>query len=117
MADFANISDASRDQRFIGVAQRLMHDLGLSADQARGVAIVMRALEEPLRQIAYNAGDEPSVVLDRLQDAGNVGSILRSAAASTSAAVGAGERAFHSLRQAKRKQPKGSTPPALPLTG
>ena len=37
-----------------------------NTDQARGVAIVMRALEEPLRQIANNAGDEPSVVLDRV---------------------------------------------------
>ncbi|MBZ0249928.1 MAG: chaperonin GroEL [Burkholderiales bacterium] len=35
-------------------------------DQQRGVAIVLRALEEPLRQIVENAGEEPSVVLDRV---------------------------------------------------
>jgi chaperonin GroEL len=37
-----------------------------NADQERGVAIVLRALEEPLRQIVENAGEEPSVVLDRV---------------------------------------------------
>jgi len=37
-----------------------------NTDQARGVAIVLKALEEPLRQIASNAGEEPSVVLDRV---------------------------------------------------
>jgi chaperonin GroEL len=43
-------------------------------DQQCGVAIVLRALEEPLRQIVENAGDEPSVVLDRvLAGGGNFG--------------------------------------------
>ena len=45
-----------------------------NSDQQSGVAIVMRALEEPLRQIVENAGDEPSVVLDRvLAGGGNFG--------------------------------------------
>jgi chaperonin GroEL len=45
-----------------------------NADQQSGVAIVLRALEEPLRQIVENAGDEPSVVLDRvLGGGGNFG--------------------------------------------
>jgi chaperonin GroEL len=35
-------------------------------DQKCGIAIVLRALEEPLRQIVANSGDEPSVVLDRV---------------------------------------------------
>jgi chaperonin GroEL len=35
-------------------------------DQAAGVSIVMRAIEEPLRQIVTNAGRDPSVVLDRV---------------------------------------------------
>ena len=35
-------------------------------DQAAGVSIVMRAIEEPLRQIVTNAGQDPSVVLDRV---------------------------------------------------
>jgi chaperonin GroEL len=39
---------------------------GENADQDSGVRIVFRALEEPLRQIVANAGEEPSVVLDRV---------------------------------------------------
>ncbi len=36
-------------------------------DEATGVNIVLRALEEPVRQIAFNAGLEGSVVVDRLK--------------------------------------------------
>ncbi|MFO7248602.1 MAG: TCP-1/cpn60 chaperonin family protein, partial [Bacillota bacterium] len=36
-------------------------------DEATGVAIVKRALEEPLRQIATNAGFEGSVVVERVK--------------------------------------------------
>ena len=32
-----------------------------------GVNILRRALEEPVRQIAYNAGEEPSVVVDKIK--------------------------------------------------
>lgn len=39
--------------------------LELSGDEAVGVAILRRALEEPLRQIAYNAGLEGAVVVER----------------------------------------------------
>jgi chaperonin GroEL len=39
---------------------------GTNEDQAAGIKIVMRALEEPLRQIVANAGDEPSVVLNKV---------------------------------------------------
>jgi len=39
---------------------------GANPDQDAGVRIVMRALEEPLRQIVANAGEEPSVVLARV---------------------------------------------------
>ncbi|MCV2368688.1 chaperonin GroEL [Roseateles oligotrophus] len=38
-------------------------------DQDSGIKIVQRALEEPLRQIVLNAADEPSIVLDRLDQA------------------------------------------------
>ena len=41
--------------------------LGLSSDQATGVAIVRRALEEPVRQIAQNAGYEGSVIVDQVR--------------------------------------------------
>ncbi|MGX7106413.1 chaperonin GroEL [Hutsoniella sourekii] len=36
-------------------------------DEATGVKIVVRALEEPVRQIAANAGKEPSVIVDKLR--------------------------------------------------
>ncbi|MFN7087668.1 MAG: chaperonin GroEL [Burkholderiales bacterium] len=39
---------------------------GSNPDQDAGIGIVLRALEEPLRQIVANAGEEPSVVLDRV---------------------------------------------------
>ncbi|MBC8064154.1 MAG: chaperonin GroEL, partial [Chlorobia bacterium] len=42
---------------------------GLSADEATGVAIVKRALEEPLRTIAANAGLEGSVIVDKIRNA------------------------------------------------
>jgi chaperonin GroEL len=43
-------------------------------DQEAGVKIVMRALEEPLRTIVSNAGEEPSVVLNKvLENKGNYG--------------------------------------------
>ncbi|KVO97461.1 molecular chaperone GroEL [Burkholderia ubonensis] len=47
---------------------------GANTDQDAGIRIVLRALEEPLRQIASNAGEEPSVVLNRvLEQPGNFG--------------------------------------------
>jgi chaperonin GroEL len=39
---------------------------GDNHDQDAGIKIVMRALEEPLRQIVENTGDEPSVVLNKV---------------------------------------------------
>ncbi|WP_016835323.1 chaperonin GroEL [Herbaspirillum lusitanum] len=39
---------------------------GANADQNAGVQIVLRALEAPLRVIASNAGDEPSVVVAKV---------------------------------------------------
>jgi len=43
-------------------------------DQAAGVKIVLRALEQPMREIARNAGDEPSVVINKvLEGKGNFG--------------------------------------------
>jgi chaperonin GroEL len=43
-------------------------------DQEAGVKIVMRALEEPLRQIVANSGAEPSVVLNKVAEGkGNFG--------------------------------------------
>jgi chaperonin GroEL len=39
---------------------------GANHDQDAGVRIVLRAVEEPLRQIVANAGEDPSVVLNRV---------------------------------------------------
>ena len=45
-----------------------------NADQDAGIQIVRRALEAPLRAIARNAGDEPSVVVAKVADSsGNQG--------------------------------------------
>jgi chaperonin GroEL len=43
-------------------------------DQAAGVRILLRAVEEPLRQIVHNGGGEPSVVLNTIREGtGNFG--------------------------------------------
>jgi chaperonin GroEL len=41
---------------------------GANHDQTAGIRIVMRALEEPLRQIVANSGAEPSVVLNKVME-------------------------------------------------
>jgi chaperonin GroEL len=47
---------------------------GKNPDQDAGIRIVERAVEEPLRQIVKNAGEEPAVVVQRVIDgAGNLG--------------------------------------------
>jgi len=48
--------------------------LTVKGDQATGVSIVLKALEEPLRQIANNAGVEGSVIVNRVKtETGNFG--------------------------------------------
>ncbi|MFT0867008.1 MULTISPECIES: chaperonin GroEL [Pseudomonas] len=47
---------------------------GDNEDQNVGIALLRRAVEAPLRQITANAGDEPSVVADKVkQGSGNFG--------------------------------------------
>jgi chaperonin GroEL len=47
---------------------------GDNHDQDAGVKIVLRAIEEPLRQIVKNCGEEPSVVVNKvLEGKGNYG--------------------------------------------
>ena len=43
-------------------------ELDLEGDDATGRNIVLRALEEPVRQIAFNAGYEGSVIIDKLKN-------------------------------------------------
>jgi chaperonin GroEL len=48
-------------------ARAAVKDLrGANPDQDAGIRIVLRAIEEPLRAIAFNAGDEASVVIDKV---------------------------------------------------
>jgi chaperonin GroEL len=57
--------------RAIGQIEGLTGD---NEDQNIGIAAALRAMEAPLRQIVANAGDEASVVLDKVRQAeGNVG--------------------------------------------
>lgn len=39
---------------------------GVNEDQNHGIQIALRAMEAPLREIVTNAGDEPSVILNRV---------------------------------------------------
>jgi chaperonin GroEL len=51
-------------------AQKTLDDgLGLTGDQRTGVMIVRKALEDPLRQIAQNAGVEGAVIVATVRDA------------------------------------------------
>jgi chaperonin GroEL len=50
----------------IRARQSITNLKGANPDQDAGVKIVMRALEEPLRQIVANACGEPSVVLNKV---------------------------------------------------
>ena len=45
----------------------------LSGDEKTGAAIVLKALEEPVRQIALNAGLEGSVIIDKIISSGKKG--------------------------------------------
>ena len=45
-----------------------LEKMKIKADQKLGVKVVMRAMEEPLRQIAKNAGSEGSVVIDKVKN-------------------------------------------------
>jgi chaperonin GroEL len=45
-----------------------LEKIKIKADQKLGVKVIMRAIEEPLRQIANNAGYEGSVVIDKVKN-------------------------------------------------
>ena len=47
---------------------------GENTDQNLGIAVTRRALESPLREIVFNAGEEPSVIVNRVKEGkGNFG--------------------------------------------
>jgi chaperonin GroEL len=41
---------------------------GANEDQNHGIAIALHAMEAPLREIVANCGEEPSVVLNKVED-------------------------------------------------
>lgn len=49
---------------YIRIKQKLNDLKGKNSDQDAGIQIILRSLEEPLRQIVTNAGDRPDVVVD-----------------------------------------------------
>ena len=49
-------------------AQAVLEKLDVTEEQRFGVNIVRRSIEEPLRQIAANAGEEGSIVVQRVRD-------------------------------------------------
>jgi chaperonin GroEL len=50
-------------------AQKAIDKLQAEGDEATGIALVKKALEEPLRQIANNSGAEGSVVVEKVKEA------------------------------------------------
>jgi len=59
---------------YLRARANLKHLKGENPDQDAGIKIVLRALEEPTRQIVANAGDEPSVVVNKVVEGkGNFG--------------------------------------------
>ncbi len=54
-------------------AAKALDKLKLSGDEATGVAIVRRAVAEPLRQIVANAGEPPAVVLKKVLESSKLG--------------------------------------------
>jgi chaperonin GroEL len=55
-------------------AQKALDNLKLSDEQQVGVRIIRRAIEEPLRQIVANAGEEGSIVVQKVKEGtGNFG--------------------------------------------
>jgi chaperonin GroEL len=50
-------------------AQKALEKLeGSNEDQQVGIAILRRSIEEPLRQIVENAGEDPAVILNRVKE-------------------------------------------------
>ncbi|WP_024871583.1 chaperonin GroEL [Tolumonas lignilytica] len=58
----------------VRVASKLTELKGDNEDQTVGIRVALRAMESPLRQIVENAGEEPSVVANRVREgSGNFG--------------------------------------------
>lgn len=53
-------------------AQKALDSVQADGDEKIGVNILRRALEEPIRQIANNAGEEGSIVVQRIRESKDV---------------------------------------------
>ena len=53
---------------YIRAAEALKNLKGDNEDETTGIHIVARAIEEPLRQIAENAGVEGSVIIQKIRE-------------------------------------------------
>ena len=53
---------------FIRAIDKLASLKGVNEDETTGIAIVMRAIEEPLRQIIANAGGEGAVIVQKVRE-------------------------------------------------
>jgi len=53
--------------------KKLLDSASTDSDEKWGIKIVLRALEEPVRQIAENAGFEGSVVIDKIKNSRKTG--------------------------------------------
>ena len=53
---------------YIRIKERLKDLKGANSEQDAGIQIVLKALEEPLRQIAFNAGDSPDVIVNKVTE-------------------------------------------------
>ena len=53
---------------YIRIKEKLKNLKGSNDEQTAGIQIVLRAMEEPLRQIAFNAGDSPDVIVNKVTE-------------------------------------------------
>lgn len=51
-------------------AQTVLNDMNLVGDEKLGMQIIRRAIEEPMRTIALNAGYEPSIIVEKIRQDG-----------------------------------------------
>ena len=65
--DLTSSSPSSGLSPYIRVAAKLADLEGENADETTGIKIVLRAIEEPLRQIVANAGGEGAVVVNAVR--------------------------------------------------
>jgi chaperonin GroEL len=55
-------------------AQKSLEKLDVPEEQKFGIAIIRRSIEEPMRQIVQNAGEEGSIVINKVREGkGNFG--------------------------------------------